>query len=451
MNRFLVCLLLLGMFVLTACGRTVRIPTVDELIGPVPTAIPVGEQVPTPLPNIRSVGPDELTVTAAAYLGQVAATEQAILALVPTPLPLATIVPTPEGERDSADIPTSEPTTLPPTPTVTPSPSTPLEIILRTPLDGSQFIAGTGIDVSGTAVGGVPGQLIRVALVNEQGGQVAVASLITQPNGEWRVILPVPPGATGILLVEAKGVDAAGNVLSETAVPVELVTAEVELAEIPENDYFISIDRISEQAFAGRGIFLNGRAANLLDTYDVTIEIYYQDCTVGAGTVSFQMYGSGGWNGYLIVPGGTVGQTICVRAHTGTPGTDSFREVERKLVVGDPFSAETTPSVSIAAPRPDSYWTPPFNVTGIAINPPLGYILVQISTIGGDIVWQEQVFPDGYGNWSATATFPVSQPFPVVIAAILDNNDGTFITDQHGFTVQPQPTPTPVIEEEEDS
>ncbi|HFC11399.1 MAG TPA: hypothetical protein ENJ56_01045 [Anaerolineae bacterium] len=427
----IIVLLLSSVLVMSACGGTIDVPSITDFTNS-QAAQPTPQRTATLPPSLRTLLPADMTATANAPLfapqGVQTATPDpnatAIVLAQPTPiLPVAT-------EMISA-----EPTPLPPTPTATPIPTAePLEISLRTPLQNSQFIAGTGIDVSGSARGIVAGQLIRVTLANAQGGQITAVTLIAE-SGDWRVIMPVPDEITGALFVQAKIVTPAGDVLTEAAVPIEVID-NITLSEIPEDDYFISLDRLSTQAVAGKGIFLNGRSGSPLAIYDVTIEIYYQNCTVGAGPISFQMYGSGAWNGYLIVPGGTQGDTICVRAYTGTPGSDSYRQAEKSFVVLDALDPAAR-SVQIAVPRPGSYYTAPFEITGTAINPPLGYVLVQVLTADGAVLWEDTTIPDGFGNWRIMADFTVQSPFSVSLVAILDNADGTFITDKHAINVQP--------------
>lgn len=429
-------------WLLTACGSSLDVPSIAELTNfdREPTVVPT--PTVTELPSLRTLLPADMTATANATLPPL----QNIITATPNPNatlppPTATATATPADVRrnvaEAAELSAEDVTATPPTPTPEPSPTpTPLPatLTLRTPSSGSQFIAGTGIDVSGTASGVTAGQLIRVALVNEQGGQIADVTLIAS-EGDWRVILPVPAEITGQLFVEAKITAANGVVSAETTAPIEAI-GDIAVSEIPDNDYFIAIDRASTQAVAGKGVFLNGRSGSPLDVYDVTMEIYYQDCTLGAGPISFQMFGSGGWNGYLIVPSGTQGSTICVRAFTGTPGTDSYREAEERFVVVDALSVEAR-SVEIAVPRPGSYYTSPFEVSGFAINPPLGYVLVQVLAQSGDVLWQNTIYPDRFGNWSATVEIESDGPLPVSIAAIVDNTDGTYLTDQHSINLEP--------------
>ncbi len=422
-----------------ACGA-IDLPSITDFVTPTGEAVQ-GFASPTAQPNLRTLLPEDMTATAAATQ---AIAPQGVVTATPDPnAPAAVVVevPTESVETEPEVEPVSaEPTPLPPPPTpeptATPIPD-PLSVTLRTPLAGSQFIAGTGIDVSGSAAGVVPGQLIRVALINEQGGQLTDATLVASA-GDWRVILPAPNDVSGMLTVRAQIVTSDGSVQAEATTPIEAI-GNITLSEIPEDDYFISIDRVSDQVFAGRALFLNGRSGSPLDAYDVTIEIYYQDCATGAGPISFQMFGSGAWNGYLIVPGGTQGSTICARAYTGTPGTDSYRQSERKFVVLDPASAESR-SVEIAAPRPGSFYTAPFDVTGVAINPPLGYVLVQALTADGTVLWEQTTVPDGFGNWTVTVELNVQSPFSLSLAAIVDNTDGTFTTDKHAINVQPLDT-----------
>lgn len=419
-----------------ACGTSLDLQAIADLANPQTTPVPTPTATVTTLPSLRTLLPADMTATANANLIEPAvvhtatpnpnATAQVASAVDPT----ATLVPT-QGSEDgtaSAEIPA----TATPLATATPPPAPP-ELTLRTPLPGSQFIAGTGIDVSGNAINIVPGQFIRVALVNAQGGQLADATLIAADD--WRVILPAPADITGPLKVEASIIAADGTTLSRSETSIEGI-GNITVSEIPENDYFMAIDRVSSQAVAGKGVFLNGRSGSPLDIYDVTIELYYQDCTTSGGPISFQMYGSGGWNGYLIVPNGTQGTTVCLRAYTGTPGTDTYRQAEERFVVIDPTDPAAI-RIEIATPRPGSYYTTPFEISGVAIDPPLGYVLVQIITGDGTVIWEQTVVPDRFGNWRTEADVRVSAPTEVSIAAIVDNTDGTFATDAHSINIQP--------------
>ena len=429
---------------LIGCGTSIDLPSFGQLADAVATAEPTPFVTMTPLPVIRTVEPQDQVVPVEPIDESEAIPEQAAPQTETGPVESSDETsaypePTTQPQTDAPAAPTiqPEPTEIPVEPTPLPEPTAtaePLAITLRTPLENSQFIAGTGIDVSGSATGVVPGQLIRIALTNETGEQIADASLIGR-SGDWRIILPVPQDISGILQVEAKIVTPDGTTQAMANSPVEII-ADFTVAEIPENDYFIAIDRLSTTAVAGQSLFLNGRSGNLLDVYDVTIEIYYQECAVTAGPVTFQMYGSGAWNGYLIVPGSSGGTTICVRAHTGTPGTDSYRQAERQVAVLEQ-SDPNARSLSLATPRPGAFYTATFDITGIAFQPPSGFVLVQVIGLDGTILWEDTAVPDGFGNWTATVDITITSPMSVNIAAIVDNNDGTFLTDKHAITVQP--------------
>ena len=434
-------ILILLILALIGCGASIDLPSFGQLTDAVATTEPTPFVTMTPLPVIRTVEPQDQVVPAedSREVAQQIAPQAEPEQIEPANETAAYPEPVAQPETDAPAEPTVQaaPTEAPAEPTPIPEPTAtaePLAITLRAPLENSQFIAGTGIDVSGSATGVTPGQLIRVALTDEAGGQVADASLIGR-SGDWRIILPVPEEISGILQVEAKIVAPDGTTQAMANLPIEVI-ADFTVAEIPENDYFIAIDRLPTTAVAGQSLYLNGRSGNLLDVYDVTIEIYYQECSVTAGPVTFQMYGSGAWNGYLIVPGVSAGNTICVRAHTGTPGTDSYRQAERQVTVLDQADP-TAPSVSLATPRPGAFYTAPFDITGIAFQPPSGFVLVQVIGLDGAILWEDTAVPDGFGNWTTTVDLPITSPMSVNIAAIVDNNDGTFLTDKHAITIQP--------------
>ena len=121
-------------------------------------------------------------------------------------------------------------------------------------------------------------------------------------------MLTTPTDLVGPLLIEASAIDSESAVLATTSVAVfnapDLAAEAYILINTPTTD---------TQFTPGTQLSISGEAKFSAETASVTLSILYDECQTIASTISFDMVGSGVWEGFMALPA-TVNGPFCVTA-----------------------------------------------------------------------------------------------------------------------------------------
>lgn len=383
---------------------------------------PTSPPTPTLIPSFQNQQTESLDPTPTSPPQPLPEQEPTTLPLDPAP----TDVPTDQATgqpTDSEQTPSvSEQQSEPPTPA-------PIGVTLTSPTPNSQVVAGTAFLVVGTATSTQPGHTINVALQQPNASIIEDVDLIAQ-DGDWRALLPVPENIVGPMDVIVTLQDSAGAALSVQTSNVNIVV------DRGSAETFIEIFEVSNTAVTGKAIHINGTARSDREQFEVNLGIYTNNCTETAGLVTIPMYGSGYWQGEVIVP--NIQGDACIYAFTDDLGQPGQRLAQRPLTILS-VSDPNAPAVHITSPIAGQRVKAPFSISGIATNTPTeGFIIVTVF-FQDNIEWQAAAFPDANGFWTVYAASFLPGNYPLKAVATLGQYGEVVPQHEREFNVAVNP------------
>jgi len=368
---------------------------------------------------------------------------------IPTPLPVAvvpTVAPTRTSLPPTMDLtatsspaepatPTEAPT-LRPAPTATPTTTHP-GINITAPEAQSDILIGSDILARGLVQ--LPAGHTAWLSLATLNGILLQETQATLSDVGWEAGLTIPNSVAGTVYLVASIRDESGQVIAQNRTAVNLVL------DTAASDRYLALFRpvAGDKAMGGFNLFFDGRA-QLPVNNTVTISVWSEDCQTQVARQSFVLRGSGYWQGFVIIPNTTSGPG-CAIAHFGTPGEDTWREVQVPIdiLANDESNAS---GVVIGNPPPNSSINAgeELLIYGTALNASEATIQVSILLENGRIVTQNNTDSDYWGYWEFPALLPFDVEGPAVITvSVGDPTAANYAQAQTLITINPAPTPRP--------
>lgn len=353
--------------------------------------------------------------------------------------PAATSTPILPPTRDIFQ-PTNTPlptlTSAAPTPRPTSSPA-PVEpgVNITSPSDSAELVMGSQIITGGFAQL-MPSHSLTISLVSATGLVLAQAPAQPADVNAWQVSLSIPQSYSGPAQLQATITDASDQILAQDSSQVMLVL------DTSTADRYLALFRPldGEIGVAGFNLFFDGRA-QLPVNNTVTIAIW-QACETEVARQSFQLGGSGYWQGFVVIPRDLSG-AICAVASFGVAGEDTWRQAAVAMTVletGD----ESGRAVYIGNPPPGSVLTAGESVLiyGTAYNAPDSQVVVSVLLENGRVLTEGVATADLFGYWEIELFIPADASGPAQINATIGTpSEDNYAQNQNLVTIEPPPEP----------
>jgi hypothetical protein len=386
-------------------------------------------------------------ITFCLIIGLTACDEPAEL---PTPLPVA-IIPTTPAPTETFLPPTLDltataeaPATVTvvatlaatPAPTSTPTPIQPA-INITSPGENTDLVMGSDIIAHGL-VQLEANQTVWLSLISYRGQQLSEAPGAVGETG-WESGINIPQNVSGAAFLQASIRDINGEIVTQNEIPVHLSL------DAATTDRYLSLFRPQpgDPAMAGFNLFFDGRAQLPVNNV-VTISVWADSCRTQVARQSFVLNGSGYWQGFVIIPQNVSGPG-CAIAHFGSPGEESWREVQIPVdiaAIDDPSSK----GVRIGNPPPNSRATAGQQLLlyGTALNVSDASVQLTILLENGRIITQNLIPTDDWGYWEYLVTFPLDVDGPAAITVSAgESGEADYAEDQILINIDAAPTPSP--------
>jgi hypothetical protein len=328
----------------------------------------------------------------------------------PTQLPasqVTQVLPTPLAPTPT---PTSEPTATPVLAIPEPTALSGSDVNITSPSAGVDLLQGSEVSASGL-VRLDPSHTFSVTLASATGYVLAESVPAVEEFNTWQTTLLVPHSVSGPAEIRASVIAADGSLLAEDVLPVNLVL------DPDASDRYLDLYRpvVGDSAAAGFNLFFDGRAQQPVSNV-VTIMLW-NECRVEVTRQSFQLSGSGYWQGFLVVPTNVSGPA-CAIARFGAPGDENWREAQVTLEVAG-LSEEPAPAVLVGNPPPESVLDPGRSLLlyGTAYNAPESTVTVSILLENGRVLTEGVTAADIFGYWELELFIPADAEGPAVIRA----------------------------------
>ena len=366
------------------------------------------------------------------------------VAAIPTLPPEATAMPpTPEPIITDTPAPTTPETTTEPL-TAVPTPVQPM-INLSAPEEGIDVLMGAEIAARGLAQLDPAVHSVVVELVSPNGRVLTTSDASTNEMG-WEANLTVPEFVSGVGLLQVSIRDEEGNVLAldQTTITLVLDTA--------VTDRYLALYRptVGETSVAGYNLFFDGRAQRPVSN-KVVISVWADNCQKQVAAQSFDLGGSGYWQGFIIVPQDAAG-AACAVAHFGEPGEETWREAQIPIILY-PADDPDAKGIVVGNPAPNSHISAGGEVRlyGTVYNAVNESVMISVLLDNGRIISEQFAAPDYWGYWETWLNLPydVLGPAQITVSTGDPNKDNyaetitTIIIDE-ALTPTPFPTLTPI-------
>jgi hypothetical protein len=264
------------------------------------------------------------------------------------------------------------------------------------------MVLGSDVLIRGLAEVG-ENHVISVTLNSLNGRRLAETQAVIQDQ-IWEAGLTIPNRISGAAFVQAGIQDAAGGLLAEFQVPVNLVI------DAANADRYLALYHPlrEETAVGGYNLFFDGMVYRPVNSA-ISISVWIDDCqtrlarqsfALGSSTVAFY------WQGFVIVPKESTGPA-CAIAFFGEEGSEDYREavIPINILPEDDTQAR---GVVIANPPSGSSITAGRELLlyGTALNTSEKPVSVSIMMENGRIISQSSAPADQWGYWEFSVTLP---------------------------------------------
>lgn len=356
---------------------------------------------------------------------------------LPTSIPVAelptatatSLPPTTDLTAVTTPITTDTPATRPPT--ATPTPVTPF-VNVTSPETGADIVLGSDILLRGlTEIS--ENSVISVTLISLNGRRLAETQAVVQDQ-IWEAGFTVPNRVSGSAIVRAIIPDAAGGVLAEHEVPVNLVI------DADNADRYLALYHPlhNETAVGGFNLFFDGlvyRPAHSTISISVWVDncqtrLAQQSFALGSSTVPFY------WQGFVIVPNEATGPA-CAIAYFGEADSEDYRAAVVPINILSPDDPEAK-GVVIANPPAGSHVTAgeALLLYGTAITASEDPVSVSVLMENGRIISQSTTPADLWGYWELSLTLPADTFGPAKLTVTANDASAEIL-----INVDPAPTP----------
>jgi hypothetical protein len=311
-----------------------------------------------------------------------------------------------------------------------PTTAAPTGVNITSPAEGSEVVIGGDMTVGGLAQLEVT-ELISVTLTSPTGLVLGRARAESTGFSSWQATLAVGPEVSGAADLRARVLDADGAVVAETIQLVRLVVDPA--AEGPTLSLFRPRD--GQTVVAGYNMFFDGRNIQPANNR-VTVALWGENCQVEVARQSFQLRGSGYWQGFLAAPRDLRGPA-CALAYFGAPGEANWRQAEERVNVLDPADPAAL-QVAIANPPPDSVVPPGTTMAlyGTAYNAPDRQVLLTVLLENGRVLTEGVAAVNLFGYWELELFIPADASGIAQVTATLGQiGDPVFAQAQVSVTI----------------
>ena len=352
----------------------------------------------------------------------VAIPTQVAVAQLPTLSPTAVPTTLPATLDLSSLAPTPEPTAvLPPSAAATPRPTATLPpsfVNISDPATEATVLLGSDITVRGLAQL-APSQTISLTL-RALNGRLLTETVGLVEDTFWQARLRIPEFVSGSASLIATVTDNHAAVISDT-VPIQLTL------DPTTTDRYLVLFRpqAEETAVAGYNLFFDGNAQRPGGSF-VNIAVFGDDCQTRLASQSYPLRGSGYWQAFLILPPTAAGP-VCAIAGFGTPGEDTWREVQLPLTVL-PSDDPEAKGITIGNPPPEAIATAGKDlfIYGTAFAAQLAPVRVSILLENGRIISETDSSTDFWGYWEQAIFLPVDVEGPAQVTVTVGEPDDPF-------------------------
>jgi hypothetical protein len=275
--------------------------------------------------------------------------------------------------------------------------------------------------------------VISVTLTSLNGRTLAEAQGDIQDQ-IWEAGLSIPNRVSGAAFIEAKVQDAAGAIMAEHQLPVNLVI------DTTNAERYLALYHPlrGETAVGGFNLFFDGVAYRPTNSA-ISISVWVDDCqtrlarqsfTLGSSTVAFY------WQGFVVVPNEATGPA-CAIAYFGDEDSEDYREAVVPINVLSPDDPQAK-GVVIANPPAGSHVTAGDELLlyGTALNTSGEPVSVSILMENGRIISQSTAPADFWGYWEFSVTLPPDTFGPAKVTVTANDATAEIL-----INVDPAPTP----------
>jgi hypothetical protein len=273
-------------------------------------------------------------------------------------------------------------------------------INITSPKDGQVLVQGDQIHVGGLIQIG-DSESLTVVLESAAGRELAEAEVEVHQFGNWDGVLTLPVSYSGSARINAKIISSEDAVLVSDTQSIFIET------DLSLTDQYLVLYRPSsgEYVAAGYNMFFDGEVQRPVNNL-ITISLWGDDCQSRIGRQSFQLRGSGYWQGFLVIPANASGPA-CAVAHFGEPEEEGYREAQIAVEIL-PAGSDEAYGVLIGNPPPQS--TAEAGKTlllfGTAYNAPEGEVRITIQSIDGRLITEGIAESDPFGYWELSLYIP---------------------------------------------
>lgn len=336
----------------------------------------------------------------------------------PTPAAATAVLPTPAA---AANTPSPEPVEA--------------RLNLSSPGHGAVLVLDSNIVARGLAQVDTT-HTISVTLVSVNGRFLSGAVANVNAVG-WEAGLYVPPNVGGAATLHVRVLDSNGNTLAQDSAAVTLA-----LDASSSSRYLALYNPVEgDTAVAGHYLFFDGRAQQPVGNR-LTISVWVDECQNQAASFTFNVSGSGYWQGQLGLPNNLTGPA-CAIASFGNSGEETWREVQVPINILA-SSADTTAQVSILNPAPGSIHLSgqSIYVSGIAFN--ANTVQIAILLENGRVIAERTTMPDSQGAWETELLLPFDVAGAAEILVNARSGAGILLAEASRLIlINPGPTVTP--------
>jgi hypothetical protein len=316
------------------------------------------------------------------------------------------------------------------TPQATPTPVIAPNLNIASPAEGAQLLLGQANEVTGF-VHSAPGMTIQVGATSFSGWTLATTNAAIDGN-TWEAQLVLPNSFSGAATLHVVFLDAGGEIVSRSSIPVEIVPPE----ETASDYLALSHPLSGGMVVAGHSVFFDGRLQRT-NGAQMRLSVLAEGCETEVGYYNLVLYGSTYWYAYLNLPRNVSGPA-CAQVSTGSPDGEGWLAAQVPIEIR-PWGDEEAVSVFIAFPQTGRTRRggEPLNVEGVAYNAPGGNVNVSVQSEDGRVLGETLVSTDDYGRWATEMLLPADISGEAVVRASIGDAASPRATTETVISVVP--------------